>query len=115
MRIIDNLSDDASQQVQVLLDDGTTVVIALRYLPRNQRWVADVSRGDFSVKTVALCQHPNLLRSYRNIVPFGLMCSSIDAVDPAYIQDWVNGRCSLQILTAADVAAIEVDVIGAPS
>lgn len=115
MRQIDNLSDDASQQVQVILDDGTLAVVALRYLASGQRWVADVTRGEFSVKSIGLCQHPNLLRAYRQVIPFGLMCSAVDDVDPAYIQDWVNGRCSLQILTAEEVQAVETDVIGAPS
>lgn len=110
MRTIDNLSNDASQKVQVVIDDGSVVEVALRYLPSGQRWVADITRDDFSVKSLGLCFHPNLLRQYRNLIPFGLMCSAVDGVDPAYIQDWVNGRCSLQVLSPADVAAIEEQV-----
>ena len=113
MITIDNLSDDAFQKVDVVLDDGSLATIALRYLPSGQRWIADITAGSFTVRAVGLCNHPNLLRQFRNTLSFGLMCLTIDGVDPAYIQDFVNGRCQLLVLTKADVAALENDLMKA--
>lgn len=115
MRQIDNLSDDANQKVQVVIDDGSIVEVTLRYMPSGQRWFFSVSRASFAPGLIGVCVHPNLLRTWRNVIPFGLMCSSIDGVDPAYVQDWVNGRCSLFVLSAAEVAAVEASVVGIPS
>lgn len=113
MKTIDNLSDDAFQKVDVVLDDGSLATFELRYLPSGQRWVVDITNGSFVVRAVGLCNHPNILRQFRKVLSFGLMCQSVDGTDPAYIQDFVNGRCQLLVLNGADVAAIENDLMKA--
>lgn len=113
MNQVDNLSDDASQLTRVALPDGSLVVLALVYQPATQRWTISVSRNDFSVNNINLCNHPNLLRDFREVIPFGLACVSTDGGDPVLIEDFVSGRITLYVLTQADVAEVETNIFGA--
>lgn len=116
MVIIDTISDDASQKISVVLDDGTVVVINFNYRPSIQRWTMDVARTDssvFTAKGLMICIHPNLLREWKNVIPFGIACNSTDGVDPIDVSDFSNQRCSLYVLNASDVESIETDLIGA--
>lgn len=110
---VDNLSDDADQLTRVVLSDGSLVVIELFYRAATQRWTADVTRGTFTVNNINLCVHPNLLRDWRNVIPFGLACTSTDGGDPVLLEDFANGRVQLFVLEAADVGAVETNVFEA--
>lgn len=116
MVTIDNISDDSSQKISISLDDGTVVVLTLNYRPAIQRWTVDVVRTDsseFEVNGLMICVHPNLLRQWRNLIPFGLACTTIDGVDPIDINDFVSGRATLYILGSDNVTAIESAIMGA--
>lgn len=86
----DNLSQDPSQLSTVLLADKSTVQIELVYRGATQRWSANISRAGFTVDGVNLCVHPNLLRPWRNTIPFGLACASADGADPIDLNDFVS-------------------------
>lgn len=112
MQQIDNLSDEAMQTTKVVLPDGTELQIDLRYDPALQRWQFSVLRESFNATGMNLCIHPNILRDWRNVVPFGLACASTDGVDPLYVDDFANGRVSLFVLSAEEVIEIENTIIG---
>lgn len=95
---ISNLTDNANQETTVLLEDNSSAVFVFRYLPVVQRWVFDVTYGSFSLKGVNLCAHPNLLRAYRQRIPFGLSVVVPDGADPFDINDFVNNRVLLYVL-----------------
>lgn len=115
MKQIDNLSKNARQKTTVALDDGTVVVINFRYLPTIQRWQISVTRGDFTVDGIGLVVCPNLLRSWKNVIPFGLAVSTFNGQDPTFLEDLQDDRTQLYILTQDDVAAVERDIYGANS
>lgn len=113
MNQIDNLSNDASQQTTIVLPDGSTATIQIKYLPTVQRWTLGVTYGDFSVVGINICIHPNLLRVWINILPFGITCTTIDGVDPIYIDDFSSGRAALYVLTESEVLDFEDSIMGA--
>lgn len=113
MNSIDNLSNIANQETQVILEDGSIVQLNLIYLPAAERWTINVSRDDFAVNGIMISDHPNFMREWRRIIPFGLSCTTIDGTDPVFIDDFSTGRAVLYILTAADVALIEQTYLGA--
>lgn len=98
MKAITNVSNDAHQKAVVLLEDGTSVVFTLDFFPSTQRWILGVERDTFSIKSIAICVHPNLLRSYRRVIPFGISCVASDGVDPFDINDFSSGRIKLYLL-----------------
>jgi hypothetical protein len=113
---ITNLSDNAHQKTTILLNDNTSVVVTLDFLPRIQKWIMGVSRSTFLCNGLSVCVHPNMLRSFRKNVPFGIACFAPDGVDPFDISDFINGRIKLYVLdnTAGltDVDDIEKLVYG---
>ena len=95
---ITNLSDEPHQKTTILLNDNTSVVVTLDFFPRIQKWILGVSRSNFLYNGMALCIHPNMLRSFRKSIPFGISWASLDGVDPFDVGDFLNGRVQLYVL-----------------
>lgn len=53
-----------------------------------------------------------MLRSYRNYLPFGLRCDTLDGLEPTDIDDFSTGYAEVYILTSEDVEAIEANYYG---
>lgn len=122
MTRVDNLGDEPDQIVRLVLDDGSIITLELIYRPTTQRWTFDLSwpgptagGPGLTVNGVNLCVLPNVLRPWRNNIPFGLLCSSTDGADPFYIEDFLSGRVSLYLMDAADLAAVEKQFFSNPA
>ena len=117
MTRIDNLTNASDQTATLILPDNTAVTLRLRYRPRTQRWVADVgyATSNFQVNGLTLTCFPNVMRSWRDILPFGLAFITADLTDPFDLNDFASSRVAAYLLDAADVAAVEDVVIGRPA
>jgi len=113
MNSIDNITADSNQITNVVLDDGTIVSINLIYRPATQRWTIDVAYGSFIANGINVCIHPNFMREWRNVIPFGIGCTTTDGIDPVYLEDFANGRATLHILNHDEVQQIEATYLGA--
>lgn len=111
MKLVDNLSDEPFQTSQITLADGSILVLTLRYLENIRRWMLDVSHPLFNISGMNLCNHYNLLRPWRNKIPFGLACISVDGIDPVYVTDFSLGRVSLFVLSSSEVQGVEQNVL----
>lgn len=107
MNTIDNLSSDASQVTHITLDDGSTVDMTLTYLPTIQSWQFSISHPLLTTKGRLLRNSPNILRAFKNIIPFGISCIVSDDTEPFLQDDFVNGRVTLVLLNTADVLTME--------
>ncbi len=115
MVLIDNLSDAADQITALQLPDGSTATLELIYLGTIQRWIYNITHPDFPAGALngqMLCRHPNILRQFKNLIPFGLAVVSANGNEPVNIEDFANGSTLLYLLDAADVAAVEVAFFG---
>lgn len=113
MTQIDNISDQPLQTLNVTLDDGTPVIVTLRFLPSVQRWFLDFSYGAIGFVGLCLCLHPNILRAWRGRIPFGLLVKADDGADPFSQNDFSTARVGLYVLTAAEVADVESQIMAA--
>lgn len=95
---INNLSAKPSQVSTAILADGTTVTLTLNYRPAIQRWSIDVVYKNFIARGVGLATNPNLLRIWRNVIPFGLAVKTADGTDPFMADDLVSGRVTITML-----------------
>ena len=111
MNQINNLSNDAYQVTHIKLDDGSIVDMTLRYIPSTQQWLYDINHSLLTVTGRLLCNHLNVLRSFKNVIPFGVACSVTDGTEPLLQDDFINGRVNIYILNAQDVQSIE-SIIG---
>lgn len=110
--LINNLTNFADQVTLLQLPDGSSATMELIYQGAPERWVMNVSYGDFVANGIGLCCYPNILRQWRNLIPFGLAFVTADQTDPFDISDFSSGRVSVYLLDEADVAAVESDIIG---
>ncbi|MDE2019607.1 MAG: hypothetical protein KGJ13_04650 [Patescibacteria group bacterium] len=110
MTIINNLTDDASQVVSVGMPDGSIGQLALYFRATPQRWFFDFTHSSFpngAIMGMGLCVHPNILRNFMNVIPFGMACITGTGLDPVSADDFVNGNATLYLLSQSDVAAVE--------
>ena len=107
MRTIQNLTNAARQMAHVILDDGSRLDIKFTYLPVIQRWQLDINHPKITLYGALLCNHPNLLRQFRNTIPFGLMCWVYDGTEPILQDDFINGRLEIDVLSLSEVIHME--------
>ena len=115
MKLIDTITSDASQIIKVPLENGNVVTIALVYRPTVELWSMDITYGTREIQGLTLCVHPNILRQWRRVMPFGIAIVSTDGIDPVYQDDFSEGRVSLYVLETEDVTYVEDAVIGVPT
>jgi hypothetical protein len=104
------LTADAKQKMVLLGENGEEITFTLQYMPSQEMWVYGLEYGDFKTYGNRLCQHPNLLRGFINILPFGLGCGCTDEGEPWLIDDFTSGRVSVYLLSATEALAVEADV-----
>lgn len=95
------------QQFNLVGIPGVQIGVMLRFMPRIQCWVMDISYGSFVAQGIPIVCSPNLLRQWINIIPFGIACTNIYQLDPYTVNDFADGTASLYLLDSDDTAAVE--------
>jgi len=111
MKQLTQISADSKQTVKFILDDNTQFTLYMEYHDNTSGWYFDLTYNNFSITEQRMTNHPNILRQYQNIVPFGLFISVPDGTEPLYIDDFSTGRAAVYVLTAAEVATIEATLV----
>lgn len=114
MNLIDNLTAFSDQETNLILEDRSVAVVRFKFDANTERWRIDVTYGNHVLNGIGLCCHPNILRQWRNVIPFGLMCSTSDQTDPVRSVDFATGRVKMYLLNAEDVQFVETNIMGAP-
>lgn len=105
---ITNITNDPAQVQNLVLEDGTSIRFQIRFVQMQLHWVIEeMVYGDFVSRGITLVLSPNVLRKYKNILPFGLACFSEDGRDPQLLDDFSSGNCRLFILTSDEVQEYE--------
>lgn len=112
MRRVDTFTEAADQVTTLVLPDNTLLQLALKYRPTIQRWTVDVSHPLLTVRGLNVCVSLNLLRQWRNLIPFGMSCDTSDGADVAFPTDFSSGRAALYGLTTAEVLQVESTIAG---
>lgn len=109
MLYLNALTNDASQLISLTGIPGKQIRMTLQFMPRIQQWVMGVSLGDFTANGIAVVSSVNLLRQWRNEIPFGIAVIRSDGLDPYTIDDFVNQLTNMYLLNADDVEQVELD------
>lgn len=111
MNVVTGLTDQPNQHSTLILADGSTVDLTLFYRPQQLGWFYNLSWSsptiNFILNGMRLATSPNFLRQYKNQIPFGLMLVTAGNAEPLNQTDLSDGTCTLVLLNAADVAAVE--------
>lgn len=115
MFVLNNLTTAGNQTSTAILADGTRVVLTFRYRAAIQRWTVDVAYKTFVAKGLGLSTHPNLLRVWRNVIPFGLQVVTDDGTDPFMADDLASSpgttpRVTINILDGTSGGTDLIDV-----
>ena len=113
MTKIEGITDAPNQDMSVILEDGTRVEINLRYKPNQSGWFVDVIRGEWAARGLRLVASPNMLRQWKNVIPFGLGVYTLNQREPMLLDSFTT-TTKLLLLTEADVAAQETEIFAAP-
>lgn len=108
MFLIQNISDYPTQSKTLNLPDGSLINITISFVPMQKSWVfRKIEYGDFVVHNVKIVKSPNILRQFKNIIPFGIACDSLENRDPYFVQDFSSRAFSLYLLSREEVQAFE--------
>lgn len=100
------LTEAPLQKTAQVLPDGTIATFTLYFMPMQQSWfLRELSYEGFLLHNIRITTYPNILHQWRNILPFGLACTTAENRNPAFAEDFATGTSKLYILTAEDVAA----------
>lgn len=102
-----NLGNEPRQQMTIMLDNQSNIKFTFEYKANQLGWFFGFQYGDVNYQNIRLTTSYNILRAYRNWLPFGLRCDTADDEEPMNIDDFVNGYANVYLLTKADVQAIE--------
>lgn len=105
---INQITNDPVQTQNLLLPDGTQIILGLQFTQQQYGWFftsVEYDTDDFLLQGIRVCNSPNMLHQWRNLIPFGIACYSPSNREPQFLQDFVSGNSVLYILTAAEVAA----------
>lgn len=109
MKLINELTNEAKQTLQFILDDGSVINFSMQYIDNQQGWFYSFSHSTsgFSVNNRRMVTSPNMIRAFREILPFGFMCFTTDGQEPIFQSDFSSGRAKFYLLNAADVILAE--------
>ena len=107
MRLIPNITEAPRQVQTIILADGTSFEFEIYFMPLQQGWFIEYLRYlDFELKGFRICNFPNILNQFRNLIPFGLTCRSSDGREPSLQEDFVSGHTQLFLLDEAEVEEV---------
>lgn len=110
---ITQLTSNAKQNQNLILQDGTSIFIEIEYKPQQLGWfITNLAYRSFSVQNIRITTSPNMLRQFKNQIPFGMACFTVANQDPTLQEDFSSNRSQLYILTADEVAAYEAYLNG---
>ena len=106
------LDNDPKQEIEMLLDDGSRVVFYFEYKANQLGWFFGFEYDNHSYKNIRLTTSYNVLRAYRNWLPFGLRCDTVDDEEPIDLNDFITGYATVYLLTKQDVKTVEGNYYG---
>lgn len=101
------LDNNAKQEIKIILDNNENVIINFEYKPNQLGWFFGFKYNDINYQNIRLTTSYNILRAYRNWLPFGLRCDTADGFEPMDITDFISNYAFVYILTNEEVKITE--------
>lgn len=107
MYLIQGFTTDPLQNQKLVLPDGTSLSITLKFVPMQYCWfIETLTYNSFTLQGHRLCTSPNMIHQYKNQIPFGLACYTIDNGEPKLQEDLTSGYAVLYILSQAETEEV---------
>ena len=102
-----DLGNEPIQEITVMLDDNTRIPLTFEYRPNQIGWFFGFEYNGNKYTNIRLTTSYNILRAYKNWLPFGLRCDTLDGLEPMDLSDFTSAYAKIFVLTQADVNTIE--------
>jgi len=93
--------------MKVELEDGTIFFFFFNYRVQQRGWFCNIRYNDFILNGLRLALNINLLDQFKNLIPFGLIVTANDKIEPIDINDFSNDRVQLSVLNEEEIEDIE--------
>jgi len=103
---IELLTEYPKQQFNASISGYSTALIYLEYKPLQYGWFINITWGTFVIKNERVSNSFNLLRQFKDIIPFGIYVTGVDSLDPILIDSWKTTH-EFWILDSTDIVDIE--------
>lgn len=110
MQIVENITSAVKQKMTLKLENSETCDFWLHYNARMQAWYFGFTYKDISISDLKVCLHPNILRQFRRIMPFGISFVSENQVEPFLETSFSRGLCEMWVLTSDEVQTVEEEI-----
>ena len=107
MTIITGLTSQPKQQMTLQIQDGSQASFYLEYVPQQTGWFWSLTWNTLTINGSRLTAFPNILRQWKNILPFGTAVLTAGNVEPLNQTDLADGTATLLLLTDTDVQLVE--------
>lgn len=108
MFLINSISSDPRQSQAFVIEDGSSFFMTVYFRPMQSGWFIErLVYSDFELKGMRVVNSPNMLRQFKNLIPFGLACFSTNNREPQFLEDFSSGASKLYVLTANEVDQFE--------
>lgn len=113
MFLIQQIGNSPKQSQTLQLPDGTSFYLEIYFSKMQLGWfIEELTYGSFTVKSIRIYNGINLLRQFKNKIPFGLACISVGDIEPMHKESFKSGDSKLYILTEQDVLDYEAYLRG---
>lgn len=103
MFLIEQITSDALQTQNLVLQNGSSVNLTIKFVPMQYGWfIPTLTYNTFTLNGLRIVNSPNMLHQYLNQIPFGLACYSTANREPSQQQDFSSGASKLYLLNEAE-------------
>ena len=108
MYLIQGVTEDTNQKQNLVLPDGTSLSLTLKFIPMQYGWfIQELVYGGFTLQGFRVVTSPNMLHQYLNQIPFGLACYTKDNLEPTQQKDFSSGYATLYLLDDDELVLYE--------
>lgn len=107
MKKITSLGGEPKQELTILLNDNSRLVLRFEYKANQLGWFFGFDYNNNSYNNIRLTTSYNILRGYRNWLPFGLRCDTLDGFEPTDLDDFATGYATIYVLDKQELNTIE--------
>lgn len=109
MRQITEISSEPKQRFDIVTEDNQTFELKLEYSDQQEGWFYSITFGILTINNSRIVTGTNILRAYKNILPFGISILTDDLSEPTRIDDFSTQRVKFFILNQDEVKGVETD------
>lgn len=108
MYLINIVTNNPLQSQTLILPNGNPMSLTMYFIPLQYGWfITSLTYQDFTLNGLRICNSPNMLSQWQNIIPFGLACYSTQSREPTQQNDFVSGANLLYILSEPEVTEVQ--------